>query len=68
MYAIRSYYGQHGVGTSMAGALFGLETEIFMGRLDTERQQPNVFRMKLLGAKVTPVDTGSKVLKDAVNA
>lgn len=59
--------GQHGVGTSMAGALFGLETEIFMGRLDTERQQPNVFRMKLLGAKVTPVDTGSKVLKDAVN-
>ncbi|MBP2173190.1 tryptophan synthase subunit beta [Methanococcus voltae] len=59
--------GQHGVGTSMAGALFGLETEIFMGRVDTERQQPNVARMKLLGAKVTPVDTGSKVLKDAVN-
>ncbi|MCS3901876.1 tryptophan synthase subunit beta [Methanococcus voltae] len=59
--------GQHGVGTSMAGALFGLETEIFMGSIDIARQQPNVERMKLLGAKVNPVNTGSKVLKDAVN-
>ncbi|MBP2172548.1 tryptophan synthase subunit beta [Methanococcus voltae] len=59
--------GQHGVGTAMVGALFGLKTEVFMGRIDVERQQPNVSRMELMGAKVTPVDEGSKVLKDAVN-
>lgn len=59
--------GQHGVATAMAGALLNLETEIYMGEVDMERQQPNVFRMQLLGAKVHPVTTGSKTLKDAIN-
>lgn len=60
--------GQHGVATATVAALFGMECEIFMGELDTERQALNVFRMKLLGARVNVVKTGSRVLKDAVNA
>ncbi|MEB3206471.1 MAG: tryptophan synthase subunit beta, partial [Vampirovibrionales bacterium] len=59
--------GQHGVATAMAGALLGLETVIYMGEHDTERQQPNVFRMKLLGAKVIAVTTGTRTLKEAIN-
>ena len=59
--------GQHGVATATAAALLGLECEVFMGAEDVERQKPNVFRMKLLGAKVTPVMSGSRTLKDAVN-
>ena len=59
--------GQHGVATAMAGALMGLKTEIYMGAVDMERQQPNVFRMKLLGAEVHPVQSGSKTLKSAIN-
>ena len=59
--------GQHGVATAMAGALLGLETEIYMGAVDVERQQPNVFRMELLGAKVHAVQSGGKTLKDAIN-
>jgi tryptophan synthase beta chain len=59
--------GQHGVATATMAALFGLECEVFMGTLDVERQALNVFRMKLLGAKVTPVDSGSRSLKDALN-
>jgi len=59
--------GQHGVAVAMAGALFGLETKIFMGAKDIERQQPNVQRMKLCGAEVIPVESGSKTLKDAIN-
>jgi tryptophan synthase beta chain len=59
--------GQHGVATATAATLFGLECEIFMGTEDIERQSPNVFRMKLLGAKVTPVSSGSCTLKDAMN-
>ena len=59
--------GQHGVATATVAALMGLECEIFMGREDTERQALNVFRMELLGAKVHPVDSGTKTLKDAVN-
>lgn len=59
--------GQHGVAVAMAGALFGMETTIFMGTKDIERQQPNVLRMKLCGAKVIPVASGSKSLKDAIN-
>ncbi|MBQ8054766.1 MAG: tryptophan synthase subunit beta [Lachnospiraceae bacterium] len=59
--------GQHGVATATAAALLGLECEVFMGRLDCERQKLNVFRMELLGAKVHPVESGTKVLKDAVN-
>ncbi len=59
--------GQHGVATATAAALFGLECEVFMGTEDIERQSLNVFRMKLLGAKVTPVDSGSATLKDAMN-
>jgi tryptophan synthase beta chain len=59
--------GQHGVATATAAALLGLECEVFMGAEDVERQKPNVFRMKLLGAKVTPVLSGSRTLKDAVN-
>ncbi|HEY9784835.1 MAG TPA: tryptophan synthase subunit beta, partial [Candidatus Obscuribacterales bacterium] len=59
--------GQHGVACAMAGALMGLTTEIYMGEVDMERQKPNVFRMQLLGAKVHPVRTGSKTLKDAIN-
>lgn len=59
--------GQHGVATATAAALSGLEYEIFMGREDTIRQALNVYRMGLLGAKVNPVDSGTKTLKDAVN-
>ena len=59
--------GQHGVATATAAALFGLECEVFMGDEDIERQALNVFRMKLLGAKVTPVSAGTKTLKDATS-
>ena len=59
--------GQHGVATATAAALFGMECEIYMGEVDIERQALNVFRMKMLGAKVVPVKSGSKTLKDAVN-
>lgn len=59
--------GQHGVATAMIGALLGLETEIYMGAKDCERQAPNVQRMRLMGAKVIPVTSGSATLKDAVN-
>lgn len=60
--------GQHGVAAATIAALFGMECEVFMGEVDTERQALNVYRMKLLGAKVNVVKTGSRVLKDAVNA
>jgi tryptophan synthase beta chain len=59
--------GQHGVATATAAALFGMECEIYMGTEDMRRQSLNVFRMRLLGAKVTPVDAGSRTLKDAIN-
>lgn len=59
--------GQHGVATAMAGALLGLKTEVYMGEVDMERQKPNVFRMRLLGATVHPVTAGGKTLKDAIN-
>jgi tryptophan synthase beta chain len=59
--------GQHGVATATAAALLGLECTIYMGRVDTERQALNVARMRLLGAEVVPVDTGSATLKDAIN-
>ena len=59
--------GQHGVATALACALLGLEARIYMGAKDIERQQPNVFRMKLMGAEVIPVTAGSGTLKDAVN-
>jgi tryptophan synthase beta chain len=59
--------GQHGVATATMAALFKKECEVFMGSVDVERQSLNVFRMKLLGAKVTPVNSGSKSLKDALN-
>ena len=59
--------GQHGVATAMAAAVLGLKAEIYMGSEDTERQKLNVFRMKLLGAKVHSVESGSKTLKDAIN-
>jgi tryptophan synthase beta chain len=59
--------GQHGVATATAAALFGLPCEVYQGALDVERQAPNVARMKLLGAKVIPVHSGSKTLKDALN-
>ncbi len=59
--------GQHGVATALACALLGLEARIYMGAKDIERQQPNVFRMKLMGAQVIPVNSGSGTLKDAVN-
>ena len=59
--------GQHGVATATAAALFGMECEIFMGEEDTKRQALNVYRMELLGAKVHPVKSGTKTLKDAVN-
>jgi len=59
--------GQHGVATATVAAMFGFECEIYMGAEDIERQKPNVFRMKLLGAKVNPVTSGSKTLKDAMN-
>jgi tryptophan synthase beta chain len=59
--------GQHGVATATAAALFGLECKVFMGAVDIERQALNVFRMKLLGAEVVAVDSGSATLKDAIN-
>jgi tryptophan synthase beta chain len=59
--------GQHGVATATAAAKLGLECEIYMGAVDIERQNLNVFRMKLLGAKVNSVDSGGKTLKDAIN-
>ncbi|WP_309895807.1 tryptophan synthase subunit beta [Archangium sp.] len=59
--------GQHGVATATACALFGLPCEVFMGSMDVERQSLNVFRMKALGAKVRPVESGSRTLKDAMN-
>ena len=59
--------GQHGVATATAAAAFGLECDVFMGREDMRRQRPNVLRMQLLGARVIPVDSGSKTLKDATN-
>ncbi|MEO1938869.1 MAG: pyridoxal-phosphate dependent enzyme, partial [Sulfurimonas sp.] len=59
--------GQHGVATATIAALLGLECEIFMGAKDVERQELNVFRMKLLGAKVHSVESGSRTLKDAMN-
>jgi tryptophan synthase beta chain len=59
--------GQHGVATATVAAMFGLECEIYMGTEDMKRQALNVFRMRLLGAKVTGVDSGSKTLKDAIN-
>lgn len=59
--------GQHGTATALACALLGLECVIYMGAKDVERQQPNVYRMQLHGAKVVPVDAGSGTLKDAVN-
>ena len=59
--------GQHGVATAMACAALGLKSEVYMGIEDVERQKLNVFRMKLLGTEVHPVDTGSRTLKDAIN-
>lgn len=59
--------GQHGVATALACALLGLKARIYMGAKDVERQSPNVFRMRLMGAQVIPVDSGSGTLKDAVN-
>src|SRR6201999_905152 len=59
--------GQHGVATATLCARFGLECIVYMGEVDVERQKPNVFRMKLLGAEVRPVTSGSKTLKDAMN-
>ena len=59
--------GQHGVATATAAAKLGLECGIYMGTVDMERQKPNVLRMKLLGAKVIPVNSGTKTLKDAIN-
>lgn len=57
--------GQHGVATATAAALFGMECMVYMGAADVERQELNVFRMRLLGAKVTSVESGSRTLKDA---
>ena len=59
--------GQHGVATAIVAARLGLECVVYMGEEDIHRQAPNVFRMKLLGAKVVPVESGSKTLKDALN-
>ena len=59
--------GQHGVAAATGAALLGLECEVYMGKLDTERQALNVYRMELLGAKVHPVTTGTMTLKDAIN-
>ena len=59
--------GQHGVAAATAAALFGMECEVFMGKEDTERQALNVYRMRLLGAKVYPVTSGTMTLKDAVS-
>jgi len=59
--------GQHGVATATVAARFGMECVVYMGAEDVKRQAPNVYRMKLLGAKVVPVESGSKTLKDALN-
>ena len=59
--------GQHGVAAATACALLGLECHVYMGSVDMARQRPNVFRMKLLGAEVIPVESGSRTLKDAIN-
>ncbi len=59
--------GQHGVATATLCARFGLECIVYMGAVDVERQKPNVFRMKMLGAEVVPVQSGTKTLKDAMN-
>jgi len=60
--------GQHGVATAMIGAALGLETEVYMGEVDMVRQRPNVERMRLLGATVVPVRSGTRTLKDAINS
>ncbi len=60
--------GQHGVATATAAAHFGLECDVFMGTEDMRRQRPNVLRMRLMGTRVVPVESGSKTLKDATNA
>ena len=59
--------GQHGVATAMVGALLGFETVVYMGAEDVERQKLNVFRMQLMGARVIPVESGGRTLKDAIN-
>jgi tryptophan synthase beta chain len=59
--------GQHGVATALTGAVLGLQTRVYMGAVDMERQKQNVFRMRLMGAEVVPVTTGSQTLKDAIN-
>ena len=59
--------GQHGVATAIVGALLGFETVVYMGADDVERQKLNVFRMQLMGAKVVPVESGGRTLKDAIN-
>jgi len=59
--------GQHGVGSATACAMLGLECHVYMGSVDMARQQPNVYRMKLMGANVIPVESGTKTLKDAIN-
>jgi tryptophan synthase beta chain len=59
--------GQHGVATATAAAMFGMTCTVYMGAVDMERQELNVFRMRLLGAEVLPVESGSKTLKDAIN-
>jgi tryptophan synthase beta chain len=59
--------GQHGVATAIAGAAMGMPVDVYMGEVDMERQRLNVFRMELLGARVIPVETGTRTLKDAIN-
>jgi tryptophan synthase beta chain len=59
--------GQHGVATALTGAVLQLPTRVYMGAVDMERQKQNVFRMRLMGAEVVPVTTGSQTLKDAIN-
>ena len=59
--------GQHGVATATVASLFGMECQVFMGKEDIARQAPNVFRMKILGAEVVPVASGTATLKDAMN-
>ena len=59
--------GQHGVATATACARFGLECVVYMGEEDIRRQRPNVFSMRLLGAEVRPVTSGSRTLRDAIN-
>ena len=59
--------GQHGVATATVCALMGMDCIVYMGETDVERQQPNVLKMKMLGASVVPVESGNKTLKDATN-